>query len=493
MSLERADASGEVLPLPVRQTATQEAARSLSREAPAVEQDRFFEERARAVIAYLASHHPAIEAATSLTHRLRLLGPAILAVAAGLGAASQILGSEPFINILSFPLIGILGWNAGVYLLGAVQSLARWRRGPGPVPEGESGISPDGAGTRLSEWLECPGTGRAPPDLPPLLRQGLGDFRRRWHRLHAPITLHRLRSLLHLAAATLAAAALAGMYAKGIANEYRAYWESTFLTPASLHHALRLVLGPASFVSGIPIPDAASLATLRRSPADSQPAGGEIADRWIHLYALTIALFVIGPRLLLAFGQAGAARIGEAALDPRSLPAAGLYFERILAEALGTALPVRAFSYCHRLSPTAEAALRRDLENALAVPVRIDWMDPVPLGGEAGFLDSLARAAADLPAHLVLVADLAATPEDETHGELVRQTRDMLAREAPETRLHLRLDAEAYDASRRRLADFSVRRSDRVAAWRAIAGPLRNDVWPFPEGENGVEAEAISR
>jgi hypothetical protein len=479
LSIEKADGEGSILPADVRQEATREAARTLSREASAAEQDRFFAERAGPLIDHVASHHPTSRPAIDPPARWRLVAPGILIAALIIGWATQALGPEKEINILSFPLIGILLWNLAVYLGEVFGGLTGLHRRSHPV--GSESEDPAAAGwiERAAGWLDARSGDQTDAALPPALRQGLADFRRRWRRLRGPVTRARVRAVLHLAAALLAAAALAGMYAKGIANEYRAYWESTFLTPETLRAALGVVLGPASAISGIAIPDVASLAALRQT-ADTAATAGENAARWIHLHAITILLFVIGPRLVLALWQGAAARRREAAIDPRDLPSVGLYFDRILAEALGTALPVRAVAYCHRLSPTGEAALRRCLEHDLGVPVSLDWAEPVTLGGEETFARSLAASTDPMPAHLVLVSDLAATPEDESHGELIRQTRDILAGTFPETRLHICLDAEAYDDTRRTLPDFSARRADRLAAWRAIAGPLRNQMTAFP-------------
>lgn len=481
LSVERADPDGIVIPAETRASVTRDASRALSRESGRSEQDRFFADRSHRLLDWLASHQRDSAPSLQPPHRLRQAAPVLFIAAAALGWFSQALGAEKSVNILSFPLIGILVWNAAVYLVELISGATGWHRRSDPVSSESTDPAEPGWLDRLAGWLEfSPPRTDAATALPAPLSLGLADFRRRWTALRAPVIRARLRASLHLAAAILAASALAGMYAKGIANEYRAYWESTFLSPDSLRRILGFVLGPASAVSGIPIPDADSLAQLRRS-GGSTDAAGENAARWIHLHAVTMSLFVIVPRLLLAAWQIVAARRRERSVDPRTLPSVGLYFERLLAEALGTALPVRAVAYCHRPSPTGEAALRRHIEHELGVPARLDWLPPVSLGGEEAFLADLPGLAAGLPAHLILVVDLAATPEDETHGEWIRQIRDQLARHAPDTRLHLRLDAEAYDLARRQLPDFADRRAGRIAAWRELAGPLDDTVAAFPE------------
>lgn len=476
LSLERTDSDGTVLPLESREQATRDSARLLSSDASKPDLERFFADRARTLIDQAASRFPAIPSAAEPSHRGRFVAPILLLGALALGWTSQALGAEKHVNILSLPLIGILLWNLAVYALEAVSGLTGLRRRSDPVESDSSPASPTAWPERLAEWADQRAIGSEENGFSPPLRQGLTDFRRRWRQLHGPCSHARIRALLHLAAALLAIAALAGMYAKGIANEYRAYWESTFFTPESLHAALGVILGPASALSGISIPDVETLAALRQT-------SGENAARWIHLYALTIGLFVIVPRLALAGWKAISARRLEHGIDPRKLPHVGLYFDRILADALGTALPVRATAYCHQPTATGEASLRLGLEHRLGVPITLEWSAPIALGEESAFAGSLETSPSLLPAHFVLVANLATTPEQESCGELIRQTRDALARVSPETQLHLCLDAQSYDESRRHLPDFRDRRSDRLAAWRAIAGPLRHQVCTFPDLE----------
>jgi hypothetical protein len=465
LSLERADREGAVVPAAERLDATREAARTLSTTSGAAEQFRFFADRAALLLDRIAARIPAMASAFEPPHRWRFVSPLVLVAAILTGWFSQALGPEKLINILSFPLLGILLWNFAVYLIEAVSVATGLHRRSDPV----SSEREQGWIGKWGEWIDGRGM---PNDLPAPARQGLGDFAKRWRLVHGPVTRARARGVLHLGAALLAAAALAGMYAKGIANEYRAYWESTFLTPESLRGILGVVLGPASAVSGIAIPDAESLESLRRTP--------DGAARWIHLHAITVALFVIGPRFLLAAWQAFSARRMEQAIDVRSVAGAGLYFDRLLADALGTALPVRAIGYCHRLSPTAEGALRRHLEEVTGAPVRLDWAESVPLGGEDAFFLSFRENPGAAAGHMAVVFDLAATPEVETHGDFLRRLRDMLAETAPETRLQVCLDAEGFFQARRHLADCAERLQDRLAAWKSVAGPLKDDLSVFP-------------
>ena len=62
-----------------------------------------------------------------------------------------------------------------------------------------------------------------------LRRRGGGSFAADWSVLAAPLYAARTARILHVAAAALAGGVIAGLYVRGVAFEYRATWESTFL------------------------------------------------------------------------------------------------------------------------------------------------------------------------------------------------------------------------------------------------------------------------
>mgnify|MGYP002682407688 CR=1 FL=1 len=93
----------------------------------------------------------------------------------------------------------------------------------------------------------------------------------------------------------LAAGVLAGLYVRGLALEYRASWESTFLDASVVRSIAAIAYLPGASLTGVPVPTLAEVAAIR-APA------GENAARWLHLMAATVAVVVVAPRLLLALG-----------------------------------------------------------------------------------------------------------------------------------------------------------------------------------------------
>ena len=123
----------------------------------------------------------------------------------------------------------------------------------------------------------------------------------------------RIARALHIGAAAFALGALASLYARGLAFEYRAGWDSTFLDADGVQRLLAVVLWPATALAGFPLPDAPTLAALRFSTGP-----GENAARWIHAHAIGVVAVVVLPRLLLAASRAGARGASRAEFRCRS-------------------------------------------------------------------------------------------------------------------------------------------------------------------------------
>jgi hypothetical protein len=65
-----------------------------------------------------------------------------------------------------------------------------------------------------------------------------------WSQIAAPLYAARVARLLHFSAALFAAGIISGLYLRGLAFEYRAGWESTFLGAEAVHRLLSVLLAP---------------------------------------------------------------------------------------------------------------------------------------------------------------------------------------------------------------------------------------------------------
>lgn len=192
----------------------------------------------------------------------------LLAVLLGLGAGllADQLGPPQRVNLLAPAVWAVVAWNLAVYVVMLV-----------PLPTG--GLR----GWLAGLGLRGPGGSGAPASAGAL-----------WAQQAAPLMTHRAALVLHSAAAALALGLVAGLYLRGLVLDYRAGWQSTFLDATAVQQALGWLLAPASALTGIAVPD---VAPLRLGPGADASA---TAAPWIHLYAATLALAVVGPRCLFA-------------------------------------------------------------------------------------------------------------------------------------------------------------------------------------------------
>lgn len=180
------------------------------------------------------------------------------------GLAADQLGPPQRVNLLAPAVWAVVAWNLTVYAAlllrlpapGLRQALARWGLGS---DEGVAGL---------------------------------------WARHAGALQAERVALVLHAAAAALGLGLVAGLYLRGLALDYRAGWQSTFLDAPAVQQGLSVLLAPARWATGIALPD---VAPLRVGPGGEASAS---AAPWIHLYAATLALFVLLPRGLLALRAA---------------------------------------------------------------------------------------------------------------------------------------------------------------------------------------------
>jgi hypothetical protein len=404
---------------------------------------------ARADFAYrrLATRFPPVAGAKAATHWPRFVSWVLPLGALLLGLLSNELAYGNRLNIIAFPLLGTLVWNLAVYLLllaGLVAALGR---------RGEARQPP-----LLARWLAgAAGSRRFGAHQP--LAGALGRFTSDWLADAAPLVTARTRRTLHLSAALLAAGMVAGMYLRALSVEYRAGWESTFIGAETLNGLLSVVLGPASALTGVALPGPDRLNGLQWSVG-----AGENAAPWIHLWAATAFLFIIAPRLVLAlFSAAAAFRLR------RRLPVPGredFYVRRLLREVSGEGAAVRVIPYSFHPSPDAIRRLQQLLAAALGDGVRSQVDPPIGYGEEDDWL-AAARLGDDTD-HLLILFNLAATPEAENHGVLVAGVRSALRRERSGAAVTALLDESGYRERLRGQAGAEGRIDSRRRAWAQV-------------------------
>jgi hypothetical protein len=213
--------------------------------------------------------------------------------------------------------------------------------------------------------------------------------------------------------------------------------------------------------TGIPVPDAATLQALRVAP-EALPSVGTSntsAAPWIHLYAAMLSLFVVLPRTLLAAGCAARAWHLSRHLP---LAAGDLVLDRLLRDHQAQAAHVQVLAHGGAPSAHALACLQGVLAGALGAGLQVSAAAATAYGDEEAAATLTPPPGTTLRLALV---DLAATPEDDSHGAFVRALR----RAASAVPLVVLADETAF---RTRFASIPGRMNERRAAWRRWAQAL---------------------
>ena len=388
-AVESSDAARALLSDADRVWAGRTAAEIVGEQAP---DHVFLDRRSALVIDRLAKRYAKVAAlARGRSHAWWI--PLVMLVALIAGVAGVDIGPAHRINLLAPPVLALLAWNIGVYGALAAAALLRRPAERGPVRTRVAAL--------LRDLPRPERRSRAPAPLAGAFARFIGD----WSALAAPLWRDRAAKLLHLGAAALAAGAIAGLYLRGIALEYRASWQSTFLDADDVARVLRAVLAPGAWLTGIPIADATHLQAIGAQSA------GENAAPWIHLYAATILLVVIAPRAALAWLAAVRERRRANAFP---VDVGEPYFQRLLrAWREGTARVV-ALPYSYDVGAANAHGLAAVATRAFESNVDIAWAPAVAYGA-----DEIPPIAATPASAVVALFSLSATPEQETHGAFV--------------------------------------------------------------------------
>ena len=362
------------------------------------------------------------------------VGHAVIAGAFVLGVAVDRIGGAQTINLLAPPVFLLLVWNLAVYAMLALAPFVH--RGPGETL----------GALRAALARFASGTARAPRTRDAARSGRYAATATDWARLSAPLYAARAARILHLAAAALAVGVVAGMYVRGLAFEYRATWESTFLDASQVRALLAAALAPGAWLTGLGVPDVARVAAIRAPAAENAAA-------WLHLIAATVLAVVIVPRIVLGLVAATVERRRATRLP---VPLAEPYFQRLLRGFRGGAARVRVVPYSYTPGAPAQAGVEAIVARGFGGSAAIVVDAPVAYGADA----PAARAG---PGHVIALFNATATPERDVHGEFV----EMLAREATAPVIAL-VDESAFRA---RWPGDDARLAERRATWRDALAP----------------------
>ncbi|GAA1814865.1 DUF2868 domain-containing protein [Agromyces neolithicus] len=375
--------------------------------------ERYLARRAQLVLERIGPRQPAVPRTVRALRWRPWVGVVVIVAALLLGLVIDRIGGGSSINLLAPPVFALVVWNVVVYVSLIVRAIAFRGAGPGPVRALLIRVAA----------LRTPLTRHRSDDAGAARRSILTALPSEWARVAAPLYGVRAGRVLHLAAAATALGVIAGLYTRGLAFEYRASWESTFLGAEQVRALLAFTLAPGSWITGIPVPEVAAIEAIRAPESEN-------AATWMHLLAGTVAVVVVIPRLGLAVVNGLVERRRATRVE---LPLAEPYYRRLVSAYLGGPGRVRVVPYSYTVTAEAQAGLDAVLSRAFggAAPTidpPVGWGDDEALlglaagsgptagtaPGKASTPGSAATAAAE--AVTLPLFSLAATPEPEAHG-----------------------------------------------------------------------------
>ncbi len=386
--------------------ATRAATELLSTKAPF---DQFVARRADCALAEIGkrSSSPTIDLRT--TRGPTVAGWLIVVFALATGVLTDHLASDRRLNIVEYPLVGLIVWNLVIFVGIIVRKLSSLVT-PGSKP---GSLLTDIVGRCRLQGAFSERSGN--PKL------WIKQFQTEWYSLSAYLNQARLELVMHSAAMLFAIGALASLYFRGLPREYRAGWESTFFSADSIHAIASAVLTPGAILLNMHIPDVQHIASLRfpESP-------GEIARDWIHLYAASILVWIIVPRFVLAL-------ISNLSIwrwrRSFPLPINSTYFTTLRTIRRGGNAVVLAIPFRYELTHQIRSNLSNLLERVHGLTVDISIQNPMLMGENSN--DWKAALGSDEHIAVFVIFNLTATAEPDTHGQFLERIRRDIEGRAP--------------------------------------------------------------
>lgn len=343
------------------------------------------------------SENPTIDLRT--TRWPTVAGWLVVVLAFLIGFLTDHLATDRRVNLVEFPLVGLMAWNLVIYL----GIIFRWLVSLVTSGSKHGGLLTDIIGKWCLQGVfsKCVKNSHV----------WIDQFKKEWSFFSARLNQARFELVFHAGAMFFAFGALASLYVRGFFKEYRAGWESTFFSADSIHAIVSIVLAPGAFLLKMDIPDAQHIASLQ-VPGSS----GEIASNWIHLYAGSILICIIVPRFFLALANSLSSWRQQYSFP---LPINSTYFTALRTIRQGGNAVVLAMPFRYELTSQIKHNISKLLEHLHGLAVEISIQQPVFMGDNIEDWKIALRSDAHIAVFVIF--NLTATAESDTHGQLLER------------------------------------------------------------------------
>lgn len=356
--------------------------------APFLKDTDFFARFSRSLEKILGRHHHIDFSSYYMPHDFKLarLG-VILLVSFFIGLGSNYLGSGPRVNILLNPLMILLCWNFAIYLVLLFKETVLRNYSLPPAKMAFQLIN-FGRSTKDKFNLLFPNKSKKST----LLRNARIYFIKLWLQQANVLSAARLSLILHGMAISLTGGVVAGLYLRGLFQQYQFAWFSTF------DKSIVMSLGKVIFAPVL-------LLTQQTLPTENMGAA------WIHLFAASAVFYILLPRFLLLFHTSLKIRKLSRSVEPDLTQP---YYNKWRLGSANLALYLYSYSLDDKNLHLLNEALERvyGYQDKLVVE-NIQWGENFP--------KSLNQERVP-----VFCFNAAQTPENEVHGEFLSQVLQRL-------------------------------------------------------------------
>ena len=306
----------------------------------------------------------------------------LLLVSFLIGLGSNYLGSGPRVNILLNPLMILLCWNFVIYLVLLFKGTVFQKH---TLPHANMAFQLINFSRSIKDKFNLLFPKKAKKAT--LLRNARMYFIKLWLQQANALSAARLSLILHGMAIALTCGVVAGLYFRGLFQEYQFAWFSTF------DKSIVMSLGKVVFAPVL-------LLTQQSLPKENMGAA------WIHLFAASAGFYILLPRFLLLFHtRLKIKKLSGSVETDLTLP----YFKKWRLDSVNLDL----YSYSYSLDDKNLLLLNEALERVYGHQDKL-IVENIQWGG-------------DLPNSLnqeripVFCFNAAQTPENEVHGEFLNK------------------------------------------------------------------------
>lgn len=406
-AIETQDREGSIWTDAERAWASRSAAEAVGEKAAP---ENFVAKRASLLLEHLGDRNQTLLAQVRGMHWQPWYGWATVIAAGILGVLIDRIGASHRVDLLAPPILALIGWNLVAYLTLLTTQIRRANTSPVPGPLRRLTM-------RIVRFTPVPGflTSKAAfATGDSVTIASLANLTNAWFVLAKPLYGARIGRIMHSAAAALALGVILGLYFRGLVFEYKATWESTFLDATFVHGMLAVILAPGAWLTGISVPNAAHIQSIRAPLSEN-------AAIWLHLYAASVFLIVLVPRMGLALHawrkERSLSRNFPIPLDDR-------YFQVLLRGFHAKAERVRVVPFSYTLPEAARSGLETILARSFGGGASLIFEAPIRWEDDESVVS---RISSEGKEPVIAVFNLTATPEDDVHGAFVEALKEHLA------------------------------------------------------------------